>query len=447
MSVTASLEKAFFAYILENPSFFDRVATHYFDNENIKYVYGVIKAQYLIQQPRVVPSPKKIVEIVRLDDRTKEKISDDILKQILKTDVGEYQDGVEDNWLDHKIKAWLIEKGVRDRIVQSIDKLRQLDDKNITYDKALEVFHEVKDVVGDTSLISYDNDDLGLDFDDPESHEQDTIANKVSTGWINFDDLLAGGWDRKTLNIFMAPSNVGKSLWLGNCAVNAANAGKNVLFITLEMSEKKVMKRLGAARLRIPIYEYDELSKDNHFIKQKLAEMRHGYAKGSDMFEHKVGKINVKEYPAGTATVYDIDAYIKKYQEMTGITIDVLIVDYLTIMNASVQNGSLYQNGKALAEGLRAVAQKYNLVTITAMQVAKDAFDANDITAKDISESKAILEAADTLFGIIRTPEMKKEGVYYIKLIKLRDGDFKWSKCRFTLDKKFLIINEDEIIE
>jgi hypothetical protein len=116
-------------------------------------------------------------------------------------------------------------------------------------------------------------------------------------------------------------------------------------------------------------------------------------------------------------------------------------------MNPNVKNGTLYTNGKALAEGLRAIAQKYNLVAISAMQVAKDAFDANDITAKDISESKAILETTDTLFGIIRTPEMQKEGVYHIKAIKLRDGEFKWIKARFKLNKKYLILEEENIIE
>jgi len=447
MSVTTNLERVFYAYILENPKFFEKVADHYFDNDYVKFVYSITRKYYLSQKMRSVPNPKKIVELVRLEDRTKEKISDEILKTILKTDVGEYQDSIEDVWLDRKIKAWVVEKGIRDRIVQSIDKLRDLDDKNIDYDTAVEVFHEVKEIVGDTSLISYDNDDLGLDFDDPESHEQDTIANKISSGWKNFDDILNGGWDRKTLNIFMAPSNVGKSLWLGNCAVNAANNGKNVVIITLEMSEKKVMKRIGSARLRIPIYEYDELSKDRNFIKQKLIELKHGFSKGADMFENKIGKIYVKEYPSGTATIYDIDEYIKRFQEQTGITIDMLIVDYLTIMNPSIKNGTLYSNGKALAEGLRAIAQKYNLVAISAMQVAKDAFDANDMTAKDISESKAILETTDTLFGIIRTPEMQKENTYHIKSIKLRDGEFKWSKSRFTLNKQYLILEEENIIE
>jgi len=447
MSVTSNLEKVFFAYILENPLFFEKVAEHYFENEYVKYIYSITRKYYLSQKVRSIPSPKKIVELVRLEDRTKDKISDDLLKTVLKTDIGEYQDNADDIWLDRKLKAWIVEKGIRDRIVQSIDKLRNLDDKNIDYDTAVEVFHDVKNIVGDTSLISYDNDDLGLDFDDPESHEQDTIANKITSGWKNFDSILNGGWDRKTLNIFMAPSNAGKSLWLGNCAVNAANAGKNVVIVTLEMSEKKVIKRIGSARLRIPIYEYDELSKDTNFIKQKLVELKHGFNKGADMFENKIGKIRVKEYPSGTATVYDLDEYIKRYQEQTGISIDLLIVDYLTIMNPGIKNGTLYSNGKALAEGLRAIAQKHDLVCISAMQVAKDAYDANDLTAKDISESKAILETADTLFGIIRTPEMKKENIYHVKAIKLRDGEFKWSKSRFTLNSQYLIIEEENIIE
>ncbi|MFV2015596.1 MAG: DnaB-like helicase C-terminal domain-containing protein, partial [Candidatus Heimdallarchaeota archaeon] len=301
MSVPSSLEKIFFSYILENPKFFKKTADYYFSNEHIKFVFQTVKKHYVILKNQVVPSPKKIVELVRLEDRSKEIISDEVLKSVLQTDVGQYQQSIDDDWLDKTFKAWLIQNSVRDRIMQSIEKLRELDPQTINYENTVKVFRTIKDLVGDTSLITYNDDDLGSDFDDPTSHEQNAVLNTISTGWTNLNDLLNGGWDRKTLNILMAPSGVGKSLWLCNIAVNAANAGKNVAYVSLEMSEKKIMKRLGSSRLKIPIYEYDELSKDTHFIKQKLAELHHGYSAGSDMFENRVGKIFAKEYPAGTA--------------------------------------------------------------------------------------------------------------------------------------------------
>ena len=82
---------------------------------------------------------------------------------------------------------------------------------------------------------------MGLSFFDAESHIQDSLKNKVTTGWNEIDDLMDGGWDRKTLNVIIGASNSGKSLWLCNIATNALRAGKNVLYVTLEMSDKKVM--------------------------------------------------------------------------------------------------------------------------------------------------------------------------------------------------------------
>ena len=446
MSVPTSLEKIFFAYILENPHFVQTVNADHFENPQIKYIYNIVKKNVVGSNSRIIPSPHQIKEMVRLDDPAGEKVSNEVLKAVLKTNLDQYQQTAEDKWLDDKFKSWTINNGLRESIFSAVTELRSLD-QDVDIEKSVETYEKIKKIVGESNLLANFDNDLGSDFDDVDAHEQDTNLNKVKTNYTNLDDLLNGGYDRKTLNLLMAPSGVGKSMWMCNIAAQMANLGKNVLYVSLEMSEKKVMKRVGSVRLKIPIAEYDVLSKDKNFMKQKLAELHHGFTKGADMFDHKIGKFIVKEYPAGTASVYDLDDFVKKYQEVTGVKIDVIFVDYLTIMNPGTKDGSLYTNGKALAEGLRAIAQKYNLVMISAMQVAKDAIDANDMSAKDISESKAILETADTLFGIIQIPQMKKEGNYYLKAIKLRDGEYKWLKCRFKFDKRYVTIQNDEIIE
>ena len=447
MSVTSNLEKMFYAYAMENPKYFDKVSEHYFDNEHVKIVFGAVKKYLSTQKSRTTPSIKKIVELVRLEDRTKERISDEILQAILSADVGEYQDDIDDFWLQDKFKSWLVEKGIRERMVQSITKLRELDDKNITYDSVLEVFHEIKNLVGDTSLISHDDDTLGSDFDDASAHEQNTVANKIPTGWADIQDVT-GGIDRKSLTMFLGSSNSGKSLWLANLASNVADNGHNVIYFTLEMSEQKVMKRIGAARLKIPIYEYDNVSKDTNFIQGKLNAMHTSFQPGDSLFEHKVGTINVKEYPAGTATIYDLEEYVKKYEEVKNLKVDMIVVDYIGIMNADAgNNSSLYQNGKKLAEGLRALAQKHNLAAVTASQVSKDAWGAQNAKLSDIADSKAYVETSDLMFGIIRTDEMRTANVYHLQLLKLRDGDFKWTKARFKLDTKYLRIEDDGIVE
>lgn len=238
------------------------------------------------------------------------------------------------------------------------------------------------------------------------------------------------------------------SLWMQNFAVKSADLGYNVLYVTLEMSEKKVMKRLGAMRLRVPINDYDTVSKDTELIKKKLRAIGE-VKKGGDLFDRKVGKIFTKFWAAGTAVVSDIDYYIEKLQQRRGIKIDLVIVDYITLIASpkGIGGDSLYIKGKHLAEGLRSIGAKYKCPIITSVQVAKDAWGASDITLDKVPESKAIAETADTFFAIIRTEEMKRLNKYRFKLLKQRDGDFTQSQILLDLNPTFLILENDKFID
>jgi len=238
------------------------------------------------------------------------------------------------------------------------------------------------------------------------------------------------------------------SLWMQNFAVQSANMGHNVLYITLEMSERKVMKRLGAMRLHIPINDYDTLSKDTEMIKKKIANLSKTSG-GSDLFDKKVGKIITKFWAAGTATVQDFDNYIQKLKEKKEIKIDMIIVDYITLIATTkgALADNLYTKGKSLAEGLRAVGAKYKCPVITGVQVAKDAWNASDITLESVPESKAIAETADTFWAIIRTEEMKRQNVFRFKLLKQRDGDFSKSQMRVNLNPTYLTLEGDQFLD
>ena len=237
------------------------------------------------------------------------------------------------------------------------------------------------------------------------------------------------------------------SLWMQNFAVKSANSGYNVLYITLEMSERKVMKRLGSMRLRIPINDYDEMSKDTDLIKKRIQSLSH--AEGGDIFDKKVGKIISRFWAAGTATVVDFDNYLQKLKEKKDIKIDLIIVDYITLVAAPKGLGAdnLYTKGKHLAEGLRALGAKYKCPVITGVQVAKDAWNSSDITLESVPESKAIAETADTFFAIIRTEEMKRQNLYRFKLLKQRDGDFLKSQIKMTLNPTYLTLENDQFID
>jgi replicative DNA helicase len=245
----------------------------------------------------------------------------------------------------------------------------------------------------------------------------------------------------------MAETNNGKSLWMQNFAIKSADSGYNVLYVTLEMSERKVLKRLGSMRLRIPINDYDTVSKDVELIRKKIKSLGN-MKEGGDLFQNKVGKIYTKFWAAGTATVNDFDNYIQKIQQKKGIKFDLIIVDYITLVAAPKGAAdNLYTKGKHLAEGLRALGSKYKCPIITGVQVAKDAWNASDITLESVPESKAIAETADTFWAIIRTEEMKRLGIYRFKLLKQRDGDFLKSQIKLNLNSTFLTLENDQFLD
>lgn len=236
-------------------------------------------------------------------------------------------------------------------------------------------------------------------------------------------------------------------MWLHNIAVNAAEVGKVVCIITIEMTTRKVMKRVGAMRLKIDVNQYDELSKDTTFIKNKINQTK---SKNNGVFNtESPGKIFVKKFNTGDCNILDIDNYITKLEESRGVKIDMILVDYINIMSVDASSSdirnNLYLKGKHLAEGLRYLADKFEMAVITATQLDRAVWGANDVKLNDIPESKAIAETADTVWAIIRTPSMKKENKYKLKILKLRDGEHKEEQIRFDFNTKYLTIENDMI--
>lgn len=441
--MTSSLEKVFFNYILNNKKYFDIVRPFFFRNSEIQFVYGVIREYMIKNSDAKIPSPKQILDMVILEDK-EGMITKDILKSILTVNLLEYD---EKNFIEPKFNAWILTNRLKVGTVDIIDETRNFDDIS-DFEKAVEAANRIKVIVDEMSSTNFAEDEtIGVDFDDAESHIQDSSQFKVSCGFSTIDHMLGGGWDIATLNVIMAETSNGKSLWMQNFAVKSADMGHNVLYLTLEMSERKVMKRLGSMRLKIPINDYDVVSKDTELIKKKLSNMG-SMKEGGDLFQKTVGKIFVKFWAAGTATVADIDNYIQKLQQRRSIKIDLIIVDYITLVAPIKGSGdNLFIKGKHLAEGLRAIGSKYSCPVITGVQVAKDAWNASDITLESVPESKAIAETADVFFAIIRTEEMKRLNLYRFKLLKQRDGDFLKAQIKVNLNPTFLTLEGDQFIE
>ncbi len=267
-------------------------------------------------------------------------------------------------------------------------------------------------------------------------------SNKKSNMFdIELDDKNHRFWSNDILSH--------NSMWLGNIAKNAADSGFNVVFITVEMHWRKVIKRLGAMRLKIDADQYAELSKDTTFIKTKINQLKN--ATNIGLFNTgNPGKIFVKKFNTGSCSISDMDNYITRLQEVKKINIDMIIVDYINLLSVDRINkdigNNLYLKGKHLAEGLRYLADKFDSAVITATQVDRAVWGANDIKLSDIPESKAVAETADCVWAIIRNNDMRRNNKYRLKILKLRDGEHKGETILFDFNTRYLTI-ENDILE
>ena len=237
------------------------------------------------------------------------------------------------------------------------------------------------------------------------------------------------------------------SMWMHNIASNMANNGKNVLIVTLEMQDYKVMKRIDCMRFDINSREYDNVRQDTTFMKTKYNNLK----SKSYGIETKMGKVFIKKFPTSKLSPSELEVYVKKIQDRKGIKIDVMFVDYLTIMGLekglAFNESMLFLKGKYLAEGLRRIADEFNMTVVTAIQTKKDVWGANDIDIKDVPESKGIPESADDMYAIIRNPEMQKQNKYRLKQLKRRDGELSNKQIVFDFNPINLRIENDEYFD
>lgn len=242
------------------------------------------------------------------------------------------------------------------------------------------------------------------------------------------------------------------SIVLCNDAADFVRRGNNVAFISCEMAESKVMRRISANLLDVTLEEYDQLV-ENGKIKKKLKNL-------TDMSMMPLGKLFIKEYPTGQCTSLDVERYIKELEEKYKFKIDVLVIDYINIMcnyrNPNSEN--TYMKIKQLAEDLRGLAVKCDLIIDTASQIGRNALNGSDIDITDVSESMGLMHTADSVIGMIQTEEMRlgeiddDEGIaipyYWFKILKIREGEGKDTKFRVNINyNKMKLIEKSDSVD
>jgi len=419
-------EKIFFNYFLEKPHYLKGTGDGFFANRDLDQIAKLSKAFYL--KFGESPSKQQMNALVKDDPN---EISSDIVDSIYNINIKEY----DPDWLKRTGEAWVKWKHFDKQLVRTIEYVKTQD---VSPENVEDVVQRAIGMISTDGSINFDTD-VGLDFFNPESHIQRT-SKKIETGWSFVDRVSGGGYDTKSLIVYAGEQNIGKSIWLANDAANFVRMGHNVVFVTAEMSAQKVLKRIGANLLHIPMSEYDQHSGNRDYMKRRLEKVSRGLL--------PPGKLFVKEYPTSQATIPDIESYLKDLEEAQDHKVNVLVVDYINILanyrNPNTEN--TYMKIKQIAEDLRALAVKRNMLVISATQINRGAWDATEVRMENIAESAGLAHTADVMYALIQDSVMHSEREYWLKVLKIRDGQGKGSRCRFDIDYEHMRLTETDDI-
>ena len=412
--------------ILEDKSYLEVVKSDFFKNEGFKTIVEVAKDFW--ERYKESPTREQIKEALKISGRM-DSVSISEIDSIYDVDLNKY----DADWLIETTQFFIEYKNLTK---SAVDAVKYLQSTPVTSENIKSVIETFKSIVNDRNNLDFSFDE-GLDFFNAENHKQPT-TNTFSSGYTFIDTVLGGGFSAKALYVFMGMPKVGKSLWLGNIAAQAVRSGHNVGIISLEMSDRKYVKRLGANILGIPVGEYNDRAEDDQLIKKKIQ---------SVAFDNLQipGKLFVKEFPTSQASVHDVERYLRKIEESKGIKFKVVIVDYINIMKnwRNPNSENTYMKIKQIAEDLRGVAMANEWAILTATQTKQGDFDSTDLTITSAAESSGLVATVDGLFGIIQDPIMYANKEYKLKLIANRDDGYKNSHKMFNVDYNYMRIVEN----
>jgi replicative DNA helicase len=419
-------EKIFFNYFLKKPHYLKSVGPGFFSNRDLDHVSKLAKNFYV--KFGESPSKEQMKALVKDDSN---EISDDIVSAVYSININEY----DQDWLKRTGESWIKWKHFDKQLVKTIEYVKTQD---VSPDNVEDIVTRAIGMISTEGSLNFDSD-IGLDFFNPEDHIQ-RKSKKLETGWTFIDNISGGGYDPKSLIVYAGEQNVGKSIWLANDAANFVRMGHNVVFITAEMSAQKVLKRIGSNLLDINMMEYDQKSANRDFIKRKLERISRGLL--------PPGKLFVKEFPTSQGTVLDIESYLKELEESQEHKVNVLVVDYINILsnyrNPNTEN--TYMKIKQIAEDLRALAVKKEMLVISATQLNRGAWDSTEIKMENIAESAGLAHTADVMYALIQDSMMHANREYWLKVLKIRDGQGKGNRCRFNINYDFMRLTETDDI-
>tara|TARA_B100002019_G_scaffold289256_2_gene304496 strand:+ start:672 stop:2048 length:1377 start_codon:yes stop_codon:yes gene_type:complete len=355
------------------------------------------------------------IELDNSDKLTGEQytIAVDIIPQLFS------KDEIDTKWLLDNTEKWCQDRAIYNAIMESIS---IIDGKHETMTKGA-----LPDLLTKALGVAFDTN-VGHDY--VENYEERFDFYHAEEDRIPFDleyfnKITKGGVPNKTLNIALAGTGVGKSLFMCHVAAGALVEGKNVLYITMEMAEERIAERIDANLLNVPIDQLNNLSREMFRTKVE------------DIARKTTGKLIIKEYPTGSAHTGHFRALLNELKLKRQFEPDIIFIDYLNICASSRMKGmggaiNSYNYIKAIAEELRGLAVEFDVPLFSATQTTRSGYSNTDVGLEDTSESFGLPATADLMFALISTEELENLGQMMVKQLKNRYNDP-------TMNKRFVI--------
>ena len=358
------------------------------------------------------------VEALNIEVENRTDLTAEEVKNIVNISKELNDSPVDSQWLLDTTEKWCRDRAIYLALMESIHIADGNDEKKNR--------DAIPNILSDALAVSFDNN-IGHDY--LENYEDryeyyHRTEDKIPFDLEYFDKITKGGLPNKTLNIALAGTGVGKSLFMCHHASSVLLQGRNVLYITMEMAEEKIAERIDANLLNVPIQQLADLPK-NMFDK-----------KVTKLADKTQGQLIIKEYPTAAAHSGHFKALLNELALKKSFRPDIIFIDYLNICassryraNASVNS---YSYIKAIAEELRGLAVEANLPIVSATQTTRSGFASSDVDLTDTSESFGLPATADLMFALISTEELEGLSQIMVKQLKNRYNDP-------TIHKRFIV--------
>ena len=388
------------------------IRDEYFEERTDRVVFQQI-AEYVKAYDGLPTKEVLHIEAEKRDDLTQDEFS--LVENLIEA---LHESTSERAWAEDTTESWCKERAIYLALMKSIQIADGQDEKHNN--------DAIPDILKDALSVGFDQH-VGHDYiDDSEGRYEyyHRKENKIEFDLEMFNKITAGGVSNKTLNIALAGTGVGKSLFMCHYAASVLLQGKNVLYVTCEMAEEKIAERIDANLLNTNIKEVAELPKT--VFEKKVNKLR----------EKTQGKLIIKEYPTASAHVGHFRSLLSELKLKKNFTPDIIFIDYLNICASSryrsAVNVNSYNYVKAIAEELRGLAVEFDVPIFSATQTTRSGFTSTDPDLTDTSESFGLPATADLMIALISSDELEELGQIMVKQLKNRYNDPTYNK-RFVV--------------